>query len=51
MVKFFAAEIYGESHPVSMHILVTYLMTWYFSRDFLINMLLAKLPNSSTRGL
>ena len=33
-VKFFATEIHGESHPVSMHILVTYLTTWYFSCEF-----------------
>ena len=34
MVKFFVTEIHGESHPVSMHILVTCLTTWYFSREF-----------------
>ena len=33
MVKFFATEIYGESHPGSMCILVTYIMTWYFSQS------------------
>ena len=34
MVKFFATEIDGESHPVSMCILVTYLMTRYFPLEF-----------------
>ena len=33
-VKIFATEIHGESHPVSMHIPVTYLMTWYISCKF-----------------
>ena len=27
----FVTEIHRESHPVSMCILVMYLMTWYFS--------------------
>ena len=34
MVEIFMIEIHRESHPISMCILVTYLMTWYFSRDF-----------------
>ena len=34
MVKFFATEIHGESHPISMYIPVTYLMTWYFPCEF-----------------
>ena len=34
MVKFFVTQIHGESHPVSMRIPVTYLMTWYFSHEF-----------------
>ena len=35
MVKrFFATEIHRESHPISMRIPVTYLMTWYFSCEF-----------------
>ena len=50
MVKFFMTEIHGESHPISMCIPVMYLMTWKFSCDFHINALLAKLPNTSTRG-
>ena len=32
--KFFMTEIHGESHPISMCILVTYLTTWYFSCEF-----------------
>ena len=51
MVKFFATEIHGESHPVSMCILATHLMIQYFTHDFSRNTLLAKLPNTSTRGL
>ena len=39
MENFFATEIHGESHPVSMHMI------------FHTNVLLAKLPNTSTRGL
>ena len=50
MVKFFMTEIHGESHPISMHILVTYLTTQYFPMKFHVNTLLAKLPNTSTRG-
>ena len=34
MVKIFRDQIHGESHPVSMHILVMYLTTQYFSCDF-----------------
>ena len=34
MEKFFATEIHRESHPVSMHIPVTYLTTQYFSCKF-----------------
>ena len=34
MVKIFMTEIHGESHPVSMRILVTYLTTRYFTCDF-----------------
>ena len=34
MVKIFVTKINGESHPISMCIPVTYLMTWYFSREF-----------------
>ena len=30
----FMTEIHGESHPVSMRILVMYLTTWYFTHDF-----------------
>ena len=30
----FVTEIHGESHPVSMRILVMYLMTQYFSHEF-----------------
>ena len=48
MVKIFATKIHGESHPISMHIPVTYLMT---HAKFHINELLAKLRNTSTRGL
>ena len=44
-------ETHGESHPVSMRIPVSHLMTWYFTRDFPHNALLAKPPNTSTRGL
>ena len=50
-VKFFATKIHRERHPVSMHILAMYLMTWYFTHDFSHNAQLAKLPNTSTRGL
>ena len=50
MVKNFATEIHGESHPISMCIPVTYLTTWYFSCKFPVDVLLAKLPNTSTRG-
>ena len=50
MVKIcFATEIHGESHPISMRILVTYLMTGFFHVNFHVNTLLAKLPNTSTR--
>ena len=34
MVILLATEIHGESHPVSMHIPVMYLTTWYFSHKF-----------------
>ena len=34
MVKFFVTELHGESHPVSMHIPVMYLTTWYYSCKF-----------------
>ena len=51
MAKFFATEIHGESHPVSTCILVMYLMTRYFHMIYHANALLAKLPNTSTRGL
>ena len=34
MVKFFATKIHGESHPISMRILVTYLTTRYFPCEF-----------------
>ena len=44
-------EIHGESYPVSTYIPVTYLMTQYFYMIFHANALLAKLPNTSTRGL
>ena len=44
-------EIHGESHPISIRIPVTYLMTQYFHVIFHVNALLAKLPNTSTRGL
>ena len=44
-------EIHGESHSISMRIPVTYLMAWYFHAIFHANVLLAKLPNTSTRGL
>ena len=33
-VKIFMTEIHGESHPISMRILVTHLTTWYFTCDF-----------------
>ena len=36
--------------PISMHIPVTYLTTWYFHTNFPTNALLAKLPNTSTKG-
>ena len=51
MVKFFVTKIHGESHPVSMHISVLHLTTWYFTHDFSCNALLVKLPTTSTRGL
>ena len=35
MVKIFMTEIHGESHPVSMRILVTHLTTRYFPHEFL----------------
>ena len=44
-------EIHGESNPVSTWILVTRLMTQYFTRDLSRNALIVKLPNTSTRGL
>ena len=44
-------EIHGASHPVSTHIPVMSLTTRYFSRVFQSNMLLEKLPNTSTGGL
>ena len=51
MVKnIFATKIHGESYPVSMPLLVMYLMTQYFHTNFPVNALLAKLPNTSTRG-
>ena len=34
MVKFSMTKIHRESHPVSTHILVMYLTTWYFTREF-----------------
>ena len=51
MLKIFTTEIHGESHPVSMRILVTYLIASYFTRDFSRNELIPKLPSTSTRGL
>ena len=51
MVKIFATEIHGESHPISTRIPVTYLATWYFTCDFSCNALIPKLPNTYTRGL
>ena len=33
-VKIFTTKIHGESHPISMHIPVMYLMTRYFTCDF-----------------
>ena len=50
-VKIFTTKIHGESHPISTCIPVTHLTTRYFTRDLSHNMLLAKLPNTSTRGL
>ena len=35
MVKIFPTKIHGESHPISMRIPVTYLMTQYFLCEFL----------------
>ena len=49
-VKFFVTEIHGESHPISTRIPVMHLTTQYFTCDFSRNVLLAKLPNTSTRG-
>ena len=49
--KIFATEIHGEAHPISARILVTHLTTRYFTHDFSHNVLIAKLPNTSTRGL
>ena len=49
--KFFVTKIHGESQPISTHILETYLMTQYFTREFSRNALVPKLPNISTRGL
>ena len=49
--KIFDTKIHGESHPISTRIPVMHLMTWYFTRDFSRNALLAELPNTSTRGL
>ena len=43
-------EIHRVSHPVSMCIPVKYLTTRYFHMNFHVNVLLAKLPNTSTRG-
>ena len=43
-------EIHGESHPISMHIPVMYLTTWYSHVNFHVKAFLAKLPNTSTRG-
>ena len=40
-------KIHGESHPISMRILVMYLMTQYFHVNFHVNALLVKLPNGS----
>ena len=51
VVTFFMTEIHRESHPISTRILVTYLMTRYFTHDFHVIALLAKLPNTYTRGL
>ena len=34
MVKFFVTKIHGESHPVSICILLTYLTTQYFPCEF-----------------
>ena len=51
VVKFFVTEIHGESHPISMRILVMHQMTWYFTRVFSRNALLVNLPNTYTRGL
>ena len=51
MVKFFTTEIHGELHPVSTRTLVTHQIAWYFTRDFSRNLLIPKLPSTSTRGL
>ena len=51
MVKIFHDQIHGESHPISMHILVIHLIARYFTRDFSHNPLILKLPSTSTRGL
>ena len=51
MVKIFATEIHGESHPMSMHILVTHLIAQYFTHDFSRNTLIPKLSNTDHRRL
>ena len=45
---FFVTKIHRESHS---HINMHTITTWYFSCIFLVTTLLAKLPNTSTRGL
>ena len=49
-LKVFMTGIHGESHPVSTRIPITYLMTRIFHKNFHVNTVLAKLPNTSTRG-
>ena len=51
MVKIFVTEIHGESHHVSMRILVKHLKTRYFTLAFSHNTLIPKLPNTSIREL
>ena len=51
MLKIFVTKIHGESHPVSMRILVIHLIAQYFTRDFSRNALIPKLHNTYTRGL
>ena len=46
--KLFTTKIHGESHPISMCILVMY--PKFFHVNFHVNVLLAKLPDTSTRG-